>query len=64
MSEDFYRGVAVALTIIAQADEETLFDEIVRSVDSAELLRVARKDGLMRLSGFTRYGYGREPRGR
>ena len=59
MSDDFYRGVATALTIIAQADAETLFDEIVRSVDAGRLIAVTRKDGLMRLTGFTRYGYGR-----
>ena len=60
MSDDFYRGIAAALTIIAQADEETLFDEIVRSVDAHRLIAITRKDGVMRLSGFTRYGYGRK----
>ena len=59
MSDDFYRGLAVALTIIAQADKQTLFDEICRSVDAKKLIAVARKDGVLRISGFTRYGYTR-----
>lgn len=61
-SDDFYRGVAAALTVIAAADEQTLFDEIVRSCGRDELLRVAKKDGVLRFSGFTRYGYRTLPR--
>lgn len=57
MTEDFYRGVAVALTVLAAADAETYFREIVSAVDGRELLRVAKKDGVLRASGFTRYGY-------
>lgn len=55
MTEDFYRGVAVALTILAGADAESYFMEIATAVDTKELLRVARKDGVLRLSGFTKY---------
>ena len=59
MSDDFYRGVAVALTVIAQADAEVSFREIVCAVDKDRLLRVAARDGVLRLTGFTRYGYRR-----
>ena len=61
MSDDFYRGIAVALTVLASADAETYFREIASSVDTDRLLRVAAKDGVLRISGFTRYGY-RRPR--
>jgi hypothetical protein len=47
------------LTVVAQADEESLFREIVSSCGREELLRVARKDGALRFSGFTKYGYRR-----
>lgn len=59
-SDDFYLGLIVALHVLEQADQETYFHEIVRSVDSAALIRVARKNGDMRFSGLTRYGYGRK----
>lgn len=57
MHDDFYRGVAVALTVLAEADAETYFREIVSVVSRDDLLRVASKDGVLRMSGFTKYGY-------
>lgn len=59
MTDDFYRGVAAALTILAQADQQSFFDEIVSECGREDLIRVARKDRVMRLSGFVQYGYHR-----
>jgi hypothetical protein len=63
MGDDFYRGVAAALTVVAHADEESLFREIVGACGSDDIIRVARRDGLMRLTGLVRYGYHRRQAG-
>ena len=55
----FYAGILTALSVIAQADERTLFDEIVKVVGADELVKTARRDGCMRWSGLSRYGYGK-----
>jgi hypothetical protein len=57
MSDDFYRGVAAALTVVAQYDHEVIFDEIVRACGPRRLVDIAASDGVLKLSGFTRYGY-------
>jgi len=59
MTDDFYRGVLVALEIITIHDEQVMFDEIVKSVGVDDLVRVARRDGEMRRSGLHKYSYGR-----
>ncbi len=56
---EFYRGVICCLAVIVVYDQQTLFDEIIRTVDEVELVRVARMDGAMRWSGLTKYGYGK-----
>jgi uncharacterized protein (DUF2384 family) len=56
----FYAGVIAALAVVAEHDEETLFDEIIASVDEIALVRAARKAGAMRWSGLSKYGYGRK----
>jgi len=61
MSDDFYRGILVALEIITLHDDQVIFDEIVQSVGVRNLVRVARKDNEMRRSGLTKYGYGKRP---
>lgn len=55
----FYAGVLSALVIVANHDERTLFDEIVDATGETELVKRARKDGAMRWSGLSKYGYGR-----
>lgn len=57
--QSFYAGVLSALAVIANHDERTLFDEIVAATGETELVRRARKDGAMRWSGLSKYGYGR-----
>jgi hypothetical protein len=59
LSDDFYRGILVCLEIITVHDDEVIFDEIVTSVGQENLVRVARRDGEMRRSGLTKYGYGK-----
>ena len=56
----FYAGILTALAVVAQADERTLFDEIVKLVDADELVKTARRDGCMRWSGLSKYRYGRK----
>jgi len=57
----FYAGILVALSVVAQAGEDTLFDEIVKQVDVDALVKTARRDGQMRLSRLSKYGYGASP---
>lgn len=42
--DDFYCGVMAALAIVFDAGEETLAEEIVRSVGTLNLLRVAKRE--------------------
>ena len=56
----FCAGVLSALAIIAIYDERTLFDEIVAATGETELVETARRDGAMRWSGLSRYGYGKK----
>jgi len=56
----FYAGILVALAVVAQADERVLFDEIVKQVHVDALVKTARRDGQMRLSGLSKYGYGKK----
>ena len=56
----FYAGILTALAVVAQADERTLFDEIVKLVGADELVKTARRDGCMRWGGLSKYRYGRK----
>ena len=60
-SDDFYHGVIWALMVLHQAGEDTLYREIAGGVNTERLVRVARRNGDLRLSGLTRHGYGRTP---
>ncbi|MBC8485727.1 MAG: hypothetical protein H8D45_06770 [Bacteroidetes bacterium] len=55
----FYAGVLSALAVVVIFDEQTIFDEIVKEVGEDELVKTARKDGAMRWSGLSKYGYGK-----
>lgn len=57
---DFYHGIIAALAVVALHDQQVVFDEIVRTVDEAKLISVARRNGDMRWSGLSQYGYGRK----
>ena len=59
MNHEFFSGILCALAIVSLADYETLYDEIVSSAGAENLVKTARKKGLMRWSGLTKYGYGR-----
>ena len=56
-ADDFYAGVISALSIVFQADEETLYREIVRAVGEKELVTHAKKHGQMEWSGLSKYKY-------
>lgn len=56
----FYAGVLCSLEHVALYDQETIFGGIVRAVGEDDLIRVARKDGQMRISGLVKYGYGKK----
>ena len=59
MSDDeFYKGICSALAVVTLFDMETIFDEIVGTVDAVALVKFARKTGSMRWSGLTKYHYG------
>lgn len=61
---DFYHGVIAALAVVALHDQRVVFDEIVGTLDEKELISVARRNGDMRWSGLSKYGYGkRAPKG-
>jgi len=51
----WYRGFIAALAPLAPFEEDTIYDEVVNTVDEAELIQQARKDGAMRWSGLSRY---------
>lgn len=57
LSEDFYSGVLTALQVIYLHDQETLFREVVETMDARELVAFARRDGAHELCGLVRYGY-------
>ncbi len=54
----FYAGVLSALAIVAVFDEATIFNEIVKEVGEADLVKTARRDGAMKWSGLSKYRYG------
>lgn len=49
------RGVTAALAPLAQFGEDTIYDEVVSSVGSEDVIQQARRDGAMRWSGLSRY---------
>lgn len=56
----FYHGVIAALAVVRLFDAQVLFDNIVETVDEEKLVAVARKNGDMRWSGLSQYGYGKK----
>ena len=53
--EEFYLGIIVALAAMEPHQQDTIYDEVVNTVDLEELLLVARKHGHMRWSGLSRH---------
>ena len=53
--QDFYLGVIAALAAMEPHEQDTIYDEIVNTMDVSELLKTARKHGHMRWSGLSRY---------
>jgi len=61
--DSFYSGMLAALSVVVVFDAETIYREIVGTAGEENLIRVARKMGDMKLSGLSRYGYGRRQKG-
>jgi len=51
----FMAGVACALAVVALHGEDTIFDEIVKSVGEEKLISECRRRGVMRWSGLSDY---------
>ena len=49
------RGFIAALAALAQYEQDTIYDDVVQSGGSEELVAQARKDGAMRWSGLSGY---------
>jgi len=61
-ADNFYAGIICALAFIKSHGEETVFHDVVNSVDAKKLVEHAKKHGQMRWSGLSKYGYGRRQR--
>jgi len=42
--EDFYKGLLSALAVVKTHDSQTIFDDIVNTVDEEDLIKYAEKD--------------------
>jgi len=59
-NDDFCAGVIAALVVVDRYGKDEIYEAIVATVDEAELIDFARRDGMMRLSGLTKHGYGKK----
>ncbi len=55
-----YAGIITALAVVGLHDQETIFREIVATCDESELINFARRDGSMKFSYLSKYGYGKK----
>lgn len=60
----FLMGVLCALEILEPHQQDTLYDEIVRTVGEEYLIETARREASMRRSGLIRYLNGKKKGGR
>ncbi len=51
----FYQGVIACLGVVELFGQDTLFREIVNTMDADKLLEVARRNGDLKWSGLSRY---------
>jgi hypothetical protein len=49
----FLRGIGAALAVVHKRGEDTTFDEIVGTVNSDDLIKIARQDGALRWTGLS-----------
>ncbi len=57
--KSFYGGVITALGLLAGHDAETIYDELVETVDLAELIYAAAQNNDLEYSGLLDYDYAR-----
>jgi hypothetical protein len=63
LDNEFYGGVISALHTMDQVPAtDRAFRAVVETMDTSEIVRVARADGLMKWSGLARRGYGAAPK--
>lgn len=52
---EFLRGATAVLAAMAIHEQDSMYDECVRSIGADDLIRQARRDGAMRWSGLDKY---------
>jgi hypothetical protein len=56
-TKPFYAGILAALSVVSNHDQETIFREIVKTVDVDNLIATAKEDDALEWSGLRKYGY-------
>jgi len=56
-TQAFYAGIITALAVVALHDEQTLYEEIIDTLDKDELIEFARMNEELEFSGLVQYGY-------
>jgi hypothetical protein len=56
-TKPFYAGILAALSVVSKHDQETIFREIVKTVDVDNLIAAAKEDDALEWSGLRKYGY-------
>ena len=54
---NFSHGVLAALALVASHDQETIYHEIVNTVDEDQLIKTAQQEQCTDWAGLTKYGY-------
>lgn len=53
----FYGGIITALAIVALHDQQTIYEEIIDTLDKDELTQHATENEELEFSGLVQYGY-------
>lgn len=61
LDEAFYGGIITALAVVALHDEQTIYEEIIGTLNKDELIHFARKNHELEFSGLVQYGYVKQP---
>jgi hypothetical protein len=56
-TKPFYAGILAALSVVSKHDQETIFREIVKTVDVESLITAAKEADALEWSGLRKYGY-------
>ena len=61
-NDAFHGGMCAALAVVALHDQQTVWEEIVKTTNRRALIAWARREDALEWAGFVRYGYARRPR--